>query len=106
MVTTEAAVRSLDHSGRAVIVGVGREPLVAGRIMTFVLREREVVGSYGSEPSEVATCLELLASGKLVLPRVVGDIIGLDDVAEGLGRVQRGETGGSRIVVDVTRIGS
>jgi threonine dehydrogenase-like Zn-dependent dehydrogenase len=105
-VTTEAAVRSLDHGGRAVIVGVGRELLVAGRIMTFVLREREVVGSYGSEPSEVDTCLKLLASGKLVLPRVVGDIIGLDDVAEGLGRVQRGETGGSRIVVDVTRIGS
>lgn len=105
-VTAEAAVRSLDHSGRAVIVGVGREILTAGRIMTFVLREREVVGSYGSEPSEVATCLKLMASGRLVLPRVVGDIIGLDDVAAGMSRVQNGDTGGSRIVVDVTRIGS
>lgn len=105
-ITTEYAVRSLDHGGRAVIVGVGRENLVAGRIMTFVLREREVVGSYGSEPHEVETCLDLLASGRLRLPRVVGDIIGLDQVAEGMNRVQRGDTGGSRIVVDVTRLGS
>ena len=99
--TAELAVRSLDHSGRAVIVGVGRENLVAGRIMTFVLREREVVGSYGSEPAEVATCLDLMASGRLVLPHVVGDVIGLDEVMEGMHRVHRGDTGGSRIVVDL-----
>ena len=101
-VTAELAVRSLDHGGRAVIVGVGFEPLSAGRIMTFVLREREVVGSYGNEPHEVATCLDLLASGKLVLPKVVGDVIPLADVLDGLARVQQGRTGGSRIVVDVT----
>lgn len=100
--TAELAVRSLDHGGRAVIVGVGFDPLVAGRIMTFVLREREVVGSYGSEPHEVATCLELMASGRLALPRVVGDVIGLADVLDGLERVRDGRTGGSRIVVDVT----
>jgi len=105
--TAEAAVRSLDHSGRAVIVGVGSQPLVGGRITSFVLREREVVGSYCSEPSEVAICLDLLTSGRLVLPRVVGDTIGLDDVAEGVARVQRGETGGgSRILVDVARMPS
>lgn len=101
-VTAELAVRSLDHGGRAVIVGVGFEPLQAGRIMTFVLREREVVGSYGAEPHEVATCLDLMAAGELVLPRVVGDVIPLAEVLDGLARVQQGRTGGSRIVVDVT----
>ena len=101
-ITAESAVRSLDHGGRAVVVGVGFETLSAGRLMTFVLREREVVGSYGSEPHEVATCLDLMASGKLVLPRVVGDTIPLSDVLSGLSRVQSGDTGGSRIVVDVT----
>ena len=99
--TAEAAVRSLDHGGRAVVVGVGHEPLTASKIMTFVLREREVVGSYGSEPHEVETVLRMLADGSLVLPHVVGDVIPLTDVLDGLTRVQAGRTGGSRIVVDV-----
>jgi hypothetical protein len=43
----------------------------------------------------------MMADGTLVLPKVVGDVIGIEDVAEGVARVARGETGGSRIVVDV-----
>lgn len=100
--TVEKAVRSLDDGGRAVITGVGFEPASAGRIMTFVLRERELVGSYGHEPNDVRRSLELLASGELVLPKVVGDVIPLEDVMDGLNRVHKGETGGSRIVVDIT----
>jgi D-arabinose 1-dehydrogenase-like Zn-dependent alcohol dehydrogenase len=69
--------------------------------MTFVLREREVVGSYGSEPHEVETVLRMMGDGSLVLPHVVGDVIPLTDVLDGLTRVQAGRTGGSRIVVDV-----
>jgi threonine dehydrogenase-like Zn-dependent dehydrogenase len=100
-VTVEGAVRSLDDGGRAVIVGVGHEPAAAGRLMTFVLREREMVGSYGADRSEVETVMGMMADGTLVLPKVVGDVIGIEDVAEGVARVARGETGGSRIVVDV-----
>jgi propanol-preferring alcohol dehydrogenase len=100
--SSEAAVRSLDHGGRAVIVGVGHEPVGAGRLMTFVLREREVVGSYGAEPSEVARALDMLATGALQLPRVIGDVVPLDGIVDAMHRVQQGRTGGSRIVVDLT----
>jgi 2-desacetyl-2-hydroxyethyl bacteriochlorophyllide A dehydrogenase len=100
--TVEGAVRSLDDGGRAVVVGIGHEPAAAGRLITFVMRERELVGSYGNEPEDVVEVLELLASGKLVLPRVVGDVIPLADVPAGVQRVHEGRTGGSRIVVDVT----
>jgi threonine dehydrogenase-like Zn-dependent dehydrogenase len=100
-VTVEGAVRSLDDGGRAVIVGVGHEPAAAGRIMTFVLREREMVGSYGADRSEVEEVIKLMSSGKLTLPKVVGDVISIEDVNEGVARVARGDTGGSRIVVDV-----
>jgi alcohol dehydrogenase, propanol-preferring len=100
-VTVEGAVRSLDDGGRAVVVGVGHEPAAAGRLMTFVLRERELVGSYGADRDEVQTILDMMGDGRLVLPRVVGDVIGIEDVAEGVSRVARGDTGGSRIVVDV-----
>jgi threonine dehydrogenase-like Zn-dependent dehydrogenase len=99
--TVEGAVRSLDDGGRAVVVGVGHEPASAGRLMTFVLRERELVGSYGADGDEVRTVIAMMADGRLVLPKVVGDVIGIDDVAEGVARVARGDTGGSRIVVDV-----
>jgi threonine dehydrogenase-like Zn-dependent dehydrogenase len=98
----EGAVRSLDEGGRAVILGIGDGIAKAGRIMTFVLREREMVGTYGADVEEVATCMDLLNEGKLVLPHAVGDVIPLDDVVEGVHRVARGETGGSRIVVDIT----
>jgi threonine dehydrogenase-like Zn-dependent dehydrogenase len=94
-------VRSLDDGGRAVIVGVGHEAAAAGRIMTFVLREREMVGSYGADRSEVEAVIELMSTGRLDLPRVVGDVISIEDVNEGVARVARGDTGGSRIVVDV-----
>jgi threonine dehydrogenase-like Zn-dependent dehydrogenase len=99
--TADGAVRSLDDGGRAVIVGVGHEAAVAGRLMTFVLREREMVGSYGADRDEVQTVMDMMADGRLVLPKVVGDVIGIEEVAEGVARVARGDTGGSRIVVDV-----
>jgi threonine dehydrogenase-like Zn-dependent dehydrogenase len=100
--TVEGAVRSLDDGGRAVVVGVGEGGAAAGRLMTFVLRERELVGSYGAEPEEVREVVRMMSDGELELPRVVGDVIALDDVAAGVERVARGETGGSRIVVDIT----
>ena len=99
--TVEQAVRSLDDGGRAVVVGVGPEHVHVGRLMTFVLREREVLGSYGAEPEEVRDVLDLMATGRLHLPRVVGDVIPLGAIVEGMQRVQAGETGGSRIVIDV-----
>jgi threonine dehydrogenase-like Zn-dependent dehydrogenase len=69
--------------------------------MTLVVRERELVGSYGSEPDEVAEVIGLLADGSLKLPRLIGDTIALEDVREGVQRVHDGRTGGSRIIVDL-----
>lgn len=99
--TVESAVRSLDAGGRAVVVGIGHGPLAASRLMSFVIFEREVLGSYGNEPGEVREVIDMMASGRLSLPRVVGDVIPLTDVRAGLDRVRAGDTGGSRIVVDV-----
>lgn len=100
--TVESAVRSLGDGGRAVVVGVGEGAAAAGRLMTFVLREREMVGAYGADRGEIEEVVRMLAAGTLRLPRAIGDTIPLADVAEGVARVARGETGpGSRIVVDV-----
>jgi threonine dehydrogenase-like Zn-dependent dehydrogenase len=99
--TVELAVRSLDDGGRAVAVGLGAGKASASHLMTLVLRERELVGAYASEPHEVAEVIDLLADGRLVLPRLIGDTIPLEAVREGLDRVHAGQTGGSRIVIDL-----
>ena len=83
------------------IIGDGDGAAAASRLMTFVLRERKMVGAYGAEPEEVRDVVRMLAEGRLTLPRVIGDVIALDDVRRGVERVARGDTGGSRIVVDL-----
>jgi D-arabinose 1-dehydrogenase-like Zn-dependent alcohol dehydrogenase len=99
--TADAAVRALDHGGRAVLVGVGPGSATAGRLVTTVLRERAVVGSYGSEPFEVAVVLDMLATRQLQLPHLVGETIGLAEVPRGLERVRDGDLSGSRLVVAI-----
>jgi D-arabinose 1-dehydrogenase-like Zn-dependent alcohol dehydrogenase len=101
--TVELAVRSLDAGGIAVAVGIGAGKVTASHLMTMVVRERSLVGSYGNEPEEVVEVLDLMASGRLVLPHVVGDVIAMTDAWQGLQRVHAGDTGGSRIVLDIGR---
>ena len=104
--TAEAAaftVHCLTDGGRAVIVGAGAGHLDAGRLTAFVMREREVVGSYGSSVDELAEVLDLLADGALSLPMAVGTIVPLGEIVEAMEQVRQGDTGGGRIVVDVTR---
>jgi threonine dehydrogenase-like Zn-dependent dehydrogenase len=99
--TVELAARSLAPGGRAVVVGMGRGRASAGPLVTFVAQEREVVGSLGSEPQEIATVLEMLGGGRLEVPDLVGDVIALADVRDGLERLHAGATGGGRIVIDI-----
>jgi threonine dehydrogenase-like Zn-dependent dehydrogenase len=101
--TVSAAARSLDRGGRAVIVGVGYGEVSAGRIITFVPQERELVASWGSEPEDIETALRLLASGDLRIPGLVGAHIGLDEVPERLVELAAGTSTGSRTVVDLGR---
>lgn len=100
--TVESAVRSLDAGGRAVAVGIGDGKLGASHLSAFVILERELVGAYGNEPGEVREVIAMMADGRLELPRVIGDVIPLEGVRQGLERVHRGDTGGSRIVLDIT----
>jgi D-arabinose 1-dehydrogenase-like Zn-dependent alcohol dehydrogenase len=100
--SVEAAIRSLDRGGRAVVVGIGPAQLCGGGLTGFAMSEREVVGSVGAEPHEVREVLDLLAEGTLVLANLVGEHVPLEDVGVGLQLVADGGAGGGRVVVDVT----
>jgi threonine dehydrogenase-like Zn-dependent dehydrogenase len=97
--SVRGAVRGLADGGRAVIVGLGDEPLAAGSQLALVLRERSVVGSYGAEPHEVATVIDQLANGTLRLPGLIAEEIELENVGEGVRRVAEGAVG--RVVVAI-----
>jgi D-arabinose 1-dehydrogenase-like Zn-dependent alcohol dehydrogenase len=96
--SVDAAVRALDDGGRAVVVGLGDESLSAGSQFAFVLREREVVGSYGAEPGEVRAVIELLAAGELAIPDLVAEEVALDGVLDALRRVRDGDVAGRLVV--------
>jgi D-arabinose 1-dehydrogenase-like Zn-dependent alcohol dehydrogenase len=98
-----AAVRGLTDGGRAVLVGAGPGALDGGSLTAFVMREREVVGSYGSSIDELAEVLAMLADGRLRLPHAIGDVLALEDVALGVDRVRDGALDGGRIVVDIEK---
>jgi threonine dehydrogenase-like Zn-dependent dehydrogenase len=98
--SVRGAVSALGAGGRAVIVGLGDEPLAAGSQMTMVLRERAILGSYGAEPDEVAAVIDQLADGTLRVPGLVAEEVRLDDVADGINRVAAGAAG--RIVVGIS----
>lgn len=95
------AIRILDRGGRAVIVGIGDDQIAAGGLTAFVTREREVVGSMGSEPGEIAELLGMFADGRLVLPGLIGSGVALEDVLEGVHRVADGDSTGGRVIVHV-----
>jgi D-arabinose 1-dehydrogenase-like Zn-dependent alcohol dehydrogenase len=95
-----ATASALAEGGRAVIVGLGQGPAGAPSAMGFVLGERELVGSYGAEPDEIATVIDQLGRGELQIPGLVGDEVALADVPMALERLARGEAGG-RLVVAV-----
>jgi D-arabinose 1-dehydrogenase-like Zn-dependent alcohol dehydrogenase len=99
--SAEDAVRALRDGGRAVIVGLGEGLVPAGSMMSLVLREREILGSYGSEPEEVREVLRLLGAGELEIPGLVGETIGLDEVLAGVERVAAGQADG-RLVVSIS----
>ncbi|MGI8626179.1 MAG: zinc-dependent dehydrogenase [Geodermatophilaceae bacterium] len=54
-------------------------------------RELMVVGSFTSTPAQNTAALELIASGRIEVGRLLDTVLGLDDVVTGLQLLQRGE---------------
>lgn len=63
------AIKSIRPGGRAIVVGVGVEPITTLPSVLWSNNEYELAGSYGSLPGDAATVLALLASGAVTAPR-------------------------------------
>ncbi|MFD0311254.1 zinc-binding dehydrogenase [Streptomyces sp. NPDC127119] len=85
--TTDGAIHSVRRGGRIVQVGLGR---ARGEIdlQALTLNEVELVGSQAGSKEDCAAVLDLVAEGKLS-SRITE--IGFEDIADGIGRLERGE---------------
>ena len=76
--TMRQAVRSLGAMGRAVIVGIGDEPLEIDTYRELLGKEVEIIGSNDHLLQELPTLIEMARRGVLDTSRVVTRIIPLD----------------------------
>lgn len=96
--TVDAAVKSIRPGGRAVVVGVGPEPVVSLPVVLWSNNEYSLVGSYGSLPGDAALVLEDLETGALIAPPTID--VSLEAGADLLtGRAEGKRSGSERAII-------
>lgn len=101
--TVEAAVRALDKSGRAVIVGVGSGRPTLPPLIAFVGREQSVLGSFGMDRADIEDLLAMIATGQIDMSDSVSARYPLQEANAALQRLAGKEDGVVRIVVTPDR---
>ncbi len=97
--TIAQAVRSLRPGGRAVIVGMGREPIGLPPPALFAWREYSVLGSFGSTRSDLERVIELVQSGQLDLGRSISARFPLEQANRALEMLESKEGDPVRLVI-------
>jgi 2-desacetyl-2-hydroxyethyl bacteriochlorophyllide A dehydrogenase len=82
--STEAAFSALTKLGRAVIVGLGTEPVTLPPSVTFAMRQVSLMGAGGFSRLTIERIVALVAAGRLDLSSSVSHTIPLDAVSEAL----------------------
>lgn len=78
----KGAVASLAHSGRAVVVGVGGEPIKLGPSILFAFMHTKLLGHYGYSMRHLEQLTRLVAGGRLDLSGSITAKLPLEDAAE------------------------
>jgi len=78
------AVNCLRPGGRALMGGLGAEPVALPITGIFVRREWEAIGCYAFENTEIEKILKLASTGRIDLSKTVTSHIKLEDIGVGL----------------------
>lgn len=97
--TIGEAVKSLRRGGRAVVVGMGPEPIQLPPPNAFTWSEHALIGSFGSTAEHVRLLLGMAASGRIDLAGSVTALLPLRDVNAGLDMLRSPEGDAGRVVV-------
>jgi succinate semialdehyde reductase (NADPH) len=100
--TVDAAIRSVDDGGRAVLVGIAPKRVTASFDITHVVRRKiRILGSYGARArTDMPMVIQLAAEGKIDLERLITRRVPLTDASDTYDALARGEIVG-RAVVDL-----
>lgn len=93
------AVSCLARGGRAVMAGLSMDPIELGPSLLFGTRRTAVLGHLGYQKHHLDDLVRLLAAGRLDLSASISDVIPLEDVAEGVRRLETKKGDPVRIVV-------
>jgi D-arabinose 1-dehydrogenase-like Zn-dependent alcohol dehydrogenase len=97
--TFDQALNSLTVGGRLVGVGMSAEAPSIGPTSMFNLFKRQVLGHLGYQNADIATLAQLVSLGRLDLSRSISDVVSLEDVAQGIERLDRADGDPIRILV-------
>ena len=98
-VTFEQALAMLGTRGRLVGVGMSGEEVSLGSTLGFGLSRKQVRGHLGYDVADVGVLARLVSTGRLDLSRSISGIVSLEDVGEGIRRLQERDGSPVRILV-------
>jgi len=98
-VTFEQALDCVTVGGRLVSVGMSAECPTVGPTSMFGLTKKQVLGHLGYQNADIETLARLVSLGRLDLSRSISCVIPLEDIAEGIGMLERAEGNPIRILV-------
>ena len=97
--TIASAVEALRVGGRAVVAGLGAEPITLLPPTSFVRQELQLLGSYGFTMATIRQVLHLVASGRLDLNNSITHTFPLDEVNTAMRVLHEKEGDPQRVVV-------
>ena len=97
--TFDQALNSLTVGGRLVGVGMSADAPTIGPTSVFNFTKKQVRGHLGYQNADIGTLATLVSRGRLDLTRSISEIVPLEDVAEGIAKLDRAEGNPIRILI-------
>ncbi|KXO88682.1 zinc-binding dehydrogenase [Tsukamurella pulmonis] len=97
--TFEQALGQLTVGGRLISVGMSDQEPTVGSTTMLGLTKKQVLGHLGYKNADIETLATLVSLGRLDLSRSISGIVPLEDIAEGVERLERHEGNPIRLLV-------
>ena len=97
--TFEQALDCLTVGGRLVSVGMSAESPSVGPTSMFGLTRKQVLGHLGYQNVDIETLAALVSLGRLDISRSISEVVSLEDVKEGIEKLESQEGNPIRILV-------
>ncbi len=98
--TVDVALRALNKTGRAVLVGVGMDTPTLPPLIRFVGMEQSVLGSFGMNKADIEDLFSYVDKGELDLSKSVSAKFPLAEINEALHTLASKDVGVVRVVVE------